>query len=161
MASPSSGEDKFTHDLAIKLSRALNLVNPNDLLARRVQDIAKTSSVDGFISGTKSPLLHFNYMLLMTCIAAKSFGKFKDSFLAELHSEITSHASQEASGLAPAPVQGIVVHDSEVLPPEPVRQGGLMRNDAVSDPGHVDRVLVQVLMLSLRRDIRSNGLQNP
>ncbi|KAL0960303.1 hypothetical protein HGRIS_011929 [Hohenbuehelia grisea] len=28
------------------------------------------------------------------------------------------------------PVQGIAVHDSEVLAPEPVRQGGLMRKDA-------------------------------
>ncbi|KAI0089748.1 P-loop containing nucleoside triphosphate hydrolase protein [Irpex rosettiformis] len=112
MASPPPGEDTFTHNLAIKLSRALNLVNPNDLLARRVQDIAKTSSVEGFIT------------------AAKSFGKLKDTFLTELHAEITSHAEQEASGLTPQPVQGIVVHDSEVLAPEPVRQGGLMRNDA-------------------------------
>ena len=65
-------------------------------------------------------------------VAAKSFGKFKDSFLAELHAEITSHEKQAASGLAPQPVQGIVVHDSEVLEPEPVRAGGLMRQDAVS-----------------------------
>lgn len=51
MASPPPVEDDFTHTLAIKLSRALNLVNPNDLLARRVQDIAKTNSLDGFIAG--------------------------------------------------------------------------------------------------------------
>ena len=51
MASPPPGEDQFTHNLAIKLSRALNIVNPNDLLARRVQDIAKTNSIEGFISG--------------------------------------------------------------------------------------------------------------
>lgn len=65
--------------------------------------------------------------------AAKSFGKFKDSFLAELHSEISAHAKQEAAGLNPQPVHGIVVHDSEVLEPDPVRQGGLMRQDAVRD----------------------------
>lgn len=64
-------------------------------------------------------------------IAAKSFGKLKDSFLAELHSEITSHVRQEESGVAPQPVQGMVVHDSEVLEPDPIRQGGLVRNDAV------------------------------
>ena len=64
--------------------------------------------------------------------AAKSFGKFKDSFLSELHAEILSHEKQEATGHAPQPVQGIVVHDSDVLEPEPVRQGGLMRKDAVS-----------------------------
>lgn len=51
MASSNPGDDDFTHHIAIQLSRALNLVNPNDLLARRVQDIAKTNTVDGFISG--------------------------------------------------------------------------------------------------------------
>lgn len=35
------------------------------------------------------------------------------------------------AGLTPQPVQGIVVYDSEVLEPDPVRQGGLMRSDAV------------------------------
>ena len=52
-AATSSDED-FTHTLAIKLSRALNIVNPNDLLARRVIDIAKTNSLDGFTSGLSS-----------------------------------------------------------------------------------------------------------
>ena len=51
MASPPPKEDDFTHTLAIKLSRALNIVNPNDLLARRVIDIAKTNTVDGFATG--------------------------------------------------------------------------------------------------------------
>ena len=64
--------------------------------------------------------------------AAKSFGKFKDSFLAELHAEITSHIKQEETGHVPQQVAGIIVHDSEVLEPEPVRAGGLMRSDAVS-----------------------------
>ncbi|EIW86276.1 hypothetical protein CONPUDRAFT_45914 [Coniophora puteana RWD-64-598 SS2] len=116
MSSRSPDADKaheeFNHQLAIKLSRALNLVNPNDLLAERVSDIAKTNSVDGFVQ------------------AARAFGKFKDSFLTELHAEILSHAKQEASGVAPRPVEGITVHDSEVLEPDPVRQGGLMRQDA-------------------------------
>ncbi|KAM5542240.1 hypothetical protein V8D89_004113 [Ganoderma adspersum] len=112
MASSPNGEDEFVHRVAIQLSRAMNLVNPNDLLARRVQDIAKNNSVDGFVE------------------AARSFGKFKPSFLAELHAEILSHAKQEATGQPQQPVQGIVVHDSDVLEPDPVRQGGLMRNDA-------------------------------
>ncbi len=50
MASSTDADD-FTHRIAIQLSRALKLVNPNDLLARRVQDIAKTNNVDGFIAG--------------------------------------------------------------------------------------------------------------
>ena len=68
----------------------------------------------------------------LTFLAARSFGKFKDSFLAELHAEISTHLKQEESGLAPQPVHGIVVHDSEVLAPEPARAGGLVRTDAVS-----------------------------
>ena len=51
MSSHDGREDEFTHQLAIKLSRALNIVNPNDLLARRVQDIAKSNSVDQFMQG--------------------------------------------------------------------------------------------------------------
>ncbi|EJF55621.1 P-loop containing nucleoside triphosphate hydrolase protein [Dichomitus squalens LYAD-421 SS1] len=112
MASPTKGDDEFIHHIAIQLSRVMNLINPNDLLARRVQDIAKNNTVDGFIE------------------AAKSFGKFKPSFLAELHAEILSHEKQQATGQPQLPVQGIVVHDSDVLEPEPVRQGGLMRKDA-------------------------------
>jgi hypothetical protein len=66
-------------------------------------------------------------------IAAKGFGLKRDSFLNELHVEINAHTKQEAAGLTPQPVHGITVHDSEVLAPEPVRQGGLMRKDAVSN----------------------------
>ncbi|XP_006454836.1 hypothetical protein AGABI2DRAFT_61322 [Agaricus bisporus var. bisporus H97] len=110
--SPSSDDhDEFLHQIAIKLSRALNLINPNDLLAERVIDIAKTNSIDGF---TK---------------AAKSFGKFTDSFLTELHVEILSHESQVTNGVTPQPIQGITIMDSDVLEPPPVRQGGLQRLD--------------------------------
>ena len=69
---------------------------------------------------------------MRTRSAAKSFGKFKPSFLAEIHAEILSHEKQQATGQPQQPVQGIVVHDSDVLEPEPARQGGLMRMDAVS-----------------------------
>ncbi|KAL5490090.1 DHX38 [Sanghuangporus weigelae] len=108
----SEKHDSFVHELAIKISRALNIINPNDLLARRVIDIAKNNPPEAFIQ------------------AAKGFGKFKDSFLSELHDEILSHLKQEANGHVPAPVNGITVIDSDVLEPEPTRQGGLMRNDA-------------------------------
>jgi pre-mRNA-splicing factor ATP-dependent RNA helicase DHX38/PRP16 len=43
--------DPFVHNIAIKLSRALNTINPNDLLARHVIDIVGTSSAEGFIKG--------------------------------------------------------------------------------------------------------------
>ena len=55
--------EDFNHQLAIKLSRALNTINPNDLLAQRVTDIAKSNSVEDFVKG------------------AQVFGTFKLSFL--------------------------------------------------------------------------------
>lgn len=64
--------------------------------------------------------------------AAKSFGKFQDTFLSEIHSEVITNAKQESPavpvpGGGPRPVIGMTVHDSEVLEAEPARQGGLMR----------------------------------
>ena len=63
--------------------------------------------------------------------AAKSFGKFSDAFLIEIHGEILSHVNQEAMGNLLQPAHGIVVQDIDVLPPEPIRQGGLVRKDVV------------------------------
>ncbi|KAJ3499894.1 hypothetical protein NLJ89_g10030 [Agrocybe chaxingu] len=117
MSSASTEHDDFNHQIAIKLSRALNTLNPNDLLAQRVIDIAKTNSEAGFIS------------------AARTFGKFKDSFLSELHAEIVSYERQEAAGVPHQPVEGITVHDSDVLEPAPIRPGGLQ----VSDSRHTFR----------------------
>ena len=42
-----------------------------------------------------------------------------------------SHIKQETAGLAPKPVQGIVVHGNGVLDPEIARPGGLTRSDTV------------------------------
>jgi hypothetical protein len=76
-------------------------------------------------------LLHAPFSDLQSrSVAAKTFGKFQDSFLSELHGEILSHAKQEATGVAPHPVEGITVYDSDVLEPEPIRPGGLQRPDA-------------------------------
>ena len=45
--------DPFTHDIAIQLSRTLNLTNPNDLLAKRVIQIAKNDrNANSFVRGT-------------------------------------------------------------------------------------------------------------
>ncbi|KAL1740351.1 putative PRP16-RNA-dependent ATPase [Schizophyllum fasciatum] len=103
----------YAHQLAIKLSQALNTLAPNDLLAARVTEIAKSHDANGFIT------------------AARTFGlgKLKDSYLAELHAEILAHVQQDAAGVAPQPVEGITVHDSDVLQPEPARPGGLQRKD--------------------------------
>ncbi|KAI4520084.1 hypothetical protein K525DRAFT_240665 [Schizophyllum commune Loenen D] len=110
-----SGEEvsPYTHQLAIKLSQALNNLTPNDLLAQRVTEIAKSHDAEGFMK------------------AARTFGlgKLKDSYLSELHSEILTHAKQEETGVAPQPMEGITVHDSDVLQPEPMRPGGLQRKE--------------------------------
>ncbi|QRV91670.1 Helicase associated domain (HA2) [Ceratobasidium sp. AG-Ba] len=111
-ASSSNDVDPFVHNIAIKLSRALNLMNPNDLLATRVIGIVKSTPPDGFIT------------------AARAFGKFQEGFLKDIHSEISIHLDQEKTKHVAQPVQGMTVHDSEVLEPEPVRAGGLMRPDS-------------------------------
>jgi len=92
-------------------------------------DIAKSNTTEGFIKG-RYPVA-INTTELIVCSAASAFGKFQKQFLSELHAEIVSHAKNEEAGLPAQPVQGITVHDSDVLEPEPVRQGGLMRSDAV------------------------------
>jgi pre-mRNA-splicing factor ATP-dependent RNA helicase DHX38/PRP16 len=50
-STPSAQDDAFVHRVAIKLSRALNLVNPNDLLADRVISICRNNTKDGFLIG--------------------------------------------------------------------------------------------------------------
>jgi hypothetical protein len=105
-------EQTFIHNLAIKLSRELNTLNPNDLLARNVIDIASTSP-----------------SLAPFAAAAAGFGLKRESFLNELYMECTQHAAQAKQGLVVQPVHGIVVHDSEVLAPDPVREGGLVRKE--------------------------------
>jgi hypothetical protein len=64
-------------------------------------------------------------------VAARSFGKFQDSFLTEVHAEIASHINQEATEQKLKPAHGITIQDSDVLQPDPVRVGGLVRKDAV------------------------------
>lgn len=64
-------------------------------------------------------------------VAAKSFGRFSDPFLVEVHGEILSYVNKEATENFLQPGHGIVVQDSDVLQPEPIRQGGLVRKDVV------------------------------
>lgn len=125
--------DEFTHQIAIKLSRAMVMlnpaisVNPNDLLARNVINLANdNNTVEQFTTGVW-PLNTFDSRLTKEYLAVKSFGRFQNSFLFELYSEIRTHTKEETSGVSSQPVPGITVHDSDVLQPERVRAGGLMR----------------------------------
>lgn len=138
---PATSKDAndFIHHVAISISRRLNIVNPNDLLAKRVIDIARHNhSGDAFIR------------------AASSFGKFEDEFLLSLHTEILAHLSLQGStqnqdgpgtrtsqGSPPGMERGNLhlgedtkVEDPmedggevDVQPAEPVRKGGLYRTD--------------------------------
>ncbi|GJJ13850.1 hypothetical protein Clacol_008107 [Clathrus columnatus] len=63
--------------------------------------------------------------------AATTFGKFQTQFLSELHAQILTHIRNEEAGRTDQPVQGIFVHDSDVLEPEPVRKGGLLVREGI------------------------------
>lgn len=62
----------------------------------------------------------------------RTFGKFDDGFLEDLHSEILSFLKQEEIGHFVHAPEGITVTESDVLAPDPVREGGLVRPDKVS-----------------------------
>jgi alcohol dehydrogenase class IV len=109
----SDAERAFIHGVAIQLSRELNTQNPNDTLARNVVALAQAHAPTQFAA------------------AAAGFGLRRAPFLDALYAEISAHVAQTNTA---QPVQGIVVHDSDVLAPEPVRQGGLVRKDAVRAP---------------------------
>ena len=84
VSSSKQPEDEYGHiyttwaNLArfLQLSRRLNTVNPNDLLAKRVIDIARHNHSGEAFSK-----------------AASSFGKFEKDFLLSLHTEILAHLS--------------------------------------------------------------------
>ncbi|ORY93032.1 hypothetical protein BCR43DRAFT_362554 [Syncephalastrum racemosum] len=74
MTSRQEAVDDFTHDLAIELSRSLNLTNPNDLLAKRVIQLAKNDpSFDRFAA------------------ACQTFGRFKREFLFGIFNKIDDY----------------------------------------------------------------------
>lgn len=84
-------------------------------------------------------------------LAAKSFGKFREEFLSDIHTEIVAHAQQEPvthTGSGPRPVFGMTVHDSDVLEPEPVRRGGLMQTGIVSGSRSSKQVFLSLYLLS-------------
>jgi len=66
----------------------MNTLNPNDLLARRVIDIAKNNSEDGFTQ------------------AAAGFGLTQVTFLKELHTEILDHLKQKNWATVSRPFKG-------------------------------------------------------
>ncbi|CDZ97652.1 pre-mrna splicing factor [Phaffia rhodozyma] len=115
MDPPSAGvHQDFIHHTAITISRLLNIPNPNDLLARRVIDIAKSNPSSTAFGR-----------------ACSAFGKFPPDSLDALHTEIIVHLSQQEN------TKGLRVtgfeerakgEDREMLEPEEERGvGGLVR----------------------------------
>ncbi|WVR08169.1 hypothetical protein IAU60_005215 [Kwoniella sp. DSM 27419] len=125
---PANSAEQFTHQIAIEMSRLMNAVNPNDLLGRRVVEIALGNrSGDAFLR------------------AVSTFGKFPEEAMLSLHTRILAHQSMTQSngrrGSNHSPprmmggraggggdrMEGMDHDDSDRLAPEPVRKGGLRR----------------------------------
>lgn len=145
-ASSSSAVDPALHSLAISISREINLVNPNDMLAQRVLDLAlQNDTVTSFQT------------------AAKTFGRFRDTFLQEVwmdarankftasgahnaempsggisirngingnssvngHAKSTGGQGEDDEGERRMMVGNLVIEDSEVMMPPKQAPGGL------------------------------------
>ena len=133
----SDAESSPMHQLAIAVSRELNLVNPNDLLAKRVLELAQQNS---------ESLPQFQK-------AAKTFGRFRDVFLQEVWMDSKSakftgagaHDASAPSGMATSSstdasegrmtIGNLVIEDSEVMMPQKQAPGGLMRPSSASRAG--------------------------
>ncbi|KAG2187165.1 hypothetical protein INT44_004837 [Umbelopsis vinacea] len=112
--------DPFTHEIAIQLSRTLNLTNPNDLLAKRVIQIAKND---------RNPQAFTK--------ACTSFGRFKPEFLLDLYGTIDQHLRE--SGRMPssgpdtsAPLSANTTSDETVVMSNNL-PGGLLRPNKSSN----------------------------
>lgn len=130
--------DPALHSLAISISREINLVNPNDLLAKRVLDLAlQNDSLPAFQK------------------AAKTFGRFRDVFLQEVWMDARANKftgagaraleapsgglhtragpsnsngnAEDGDGETKMMLGNIVIEDSEVMMPAKQAPGGLMR----------------------------------
>lgn len=125
----------------------MNAINPNDLLAKRVIDIAKYNRTgDAFIKGMSSDQSKTDG------IAVSAFGKFPEDTILSLHTRILTQLAVDAqngkrrgSGHSPPRmlgargaggerqnVEGMDHDSSDVLAAEPRRKGGLIRSDNVS-----------------------------
>lgn len=167
----SEGSSDFVHQIAIEvsllfpplvliseteepqLSRMMNAINPNDLLAKRVIDIAQYNRTgNAFIKGkccqsSISP----ECVRLTDWTAVSAFGKFPEETVLSLHTRILAQLAVEGqngnrrgSGHSPPRMIGAkgaggdkanmtgMDHDhSDVLAAEPRRKGGLVRSDNV------------------------------
>ncbi|KAF9583362.1 DEAH-box RNA helicase prp16 [Lunasporangiospora selenospora] len=131
----------FEHEVAIDLSRALNLVNANDLLARQVIQIARNhKQASGFVK------------------ACTAFGKFKDEFLFDVYVKVqnydrdhagngesneygnghqTSSTNQRQSSLSVGLSNFVRSFDDDDESSAPELPGGLIKRKTTGDDRHV------------------------
>jgi pre-mRNA-splicing factor ATP-dependent RNA helicase DHX38/PRP16 len=117
--SPPGQAEPFVHELAISISREINLINPNDTLAQRMIQLAKEN---------KSSLPAFSK-------AASAFGRFRPAFIEETFKSILSHDfgvgtlpdadAGKALKDGQSMVGNLVVHDTDVMQPQAPQRGGL------------------------------------
>lgn len=121
-------DNDFVHQIAIEMSRVMNSINPNDLLAKRIIEIARGNrSAEAFLRATAT------------------FGKFPEDTMLGLHTRILVHISQTSHQFSRSALPGRngevkqeekvdgMEHDSsDRLLAEPRRKGGLMQSDSVS-----------------------------
>ncbi|OZJ04171.1 hypothetical protein BZG36_02176 [Bifiguratus adelaidae] len=111
MSQAEGNGDDLVHNIAVELSRVLNLVNPNDLLAKRVIQIARReTNVDQFVK------------------ACHTFGRFRDEFLYDIYTTITQfdkRTSTVPEG-SPKPIEEPKQRSSEVLVLGSDANGGLV-----------------------------------
>jgi hypothetical protein len=152
-AAGAAAVDPALHSLAISISREINLVNPNDLLAKRLLDLAlQNDTVQSFQK------------------AAKTFGRFRDIFLQEVWMDARANKFTASGAKAvEAPSGGllsrnsrgihstgdtdddngegehklmlgnIVIENSEVMMPPKQAPGGLMMPGRNSSAGGLSR----------------------
>lgn len=143
--------DAFTHDIAIQLSRTLNLTNPNDLLAKRVIQIARNDRNPQSFTKGRYTAAQLAAIPTHTCsLACASFGRFKPEFLLELYAKIDSHLRDSANMAidqrdTSAPVTASTASDETVVMSNNL-PGGLLRPNKSSNSDEV-RLLPPIFIL--------------
>ena len=115
--STDSARDAHIHTLAIAISRQLNLLNPNDTLAKRMLQLVDVQpNLEAFSK------------------AASSFGRFQPAFLEQVYKDAKAQSFGTAPLLDTSPDEAIKgrivvgnlhIQDHDVMAPSAARAGGL------------------------------------
>lgn len=106
----------------------MNMVNPNDLLASRVIDIARHNrGGDAFIKGE-------SLLGMINPVAVGAFGKFPEDQILSLHARILAHEAlashRDIGSNGDFKVEGMEHGDSDILAADAPRKGGLRQSGA-------------------------------